>query len=704
MPLVLYTRLMRPFRAMPLARRIMVLAIGLLILVYSINALFVAHYYSAISAREQESRDAKATLLAEHASRTMAAVDLSLETIAETLKTHLPLDKPTVINQILLDKYFKRLPQIRALVVNDKDGHVLNSTRSFPPPVIDNADRRYFSEQKKWRGVGLYIGNIEIARPDNKPFLPMTRPILDNDGNFQGVVEAVTDPEYFAGIYGQNELEDGEFAFLEREDGVVLAGTGLSDQQLQNSNHDLLIKNFGARALLSMRDVPGFPAKIVLIGQPVISSPQFITFMVMNFGLLLIMTVIAGWLAAAAAREAMAVDREARARRTAEARLLRAIDNAPAGFALYDPQDHLVLSNELYRSFFDRIKELIVPGASFDDLVRAAVDRNVYADVDSSHGHEHTRWRIDKHSRGDEETVLKLKDGRWIMARERRIDEGEIVCFFSDITPLKEKEEALRHSEGAEKEARLRAEEADRAKTLFLANMSHELRTPLNAIIGFSEMIERKEMGPLSDTYRQYGGIVRTSGQHLLSIINDILDVAKLSSGKTELHLEPVNVSEIIIEAVAIISKKADNAGVQITTNLDARCPRIEADPIRLRQVLLNLLTNAVKFTPAGGHIDVSTSLAVGELRIIVKDTGVGMASEDIPRALEPFTQVSKDKTLAQEGTGLGLPISKSLIELHGGRFELTSVPKLGTTVTIILPIQLTDQHMTKPPALDIAV
>jgi len=704
MSLTLHTRLLTRFRALPLARRIIFWAIGLLIIVYGANAFFVAHYYNAISERERDSRNAKATLLAEHAGRTMAAVDLSLETIAETLETRLPLDKPTVVTQILLDKHLKRLPQVRALVISDQDGNTPNNTRSFPPPVINMADRPYFSEQKKWRGVGLYIGDIEIARGDNKPFFPMSRPILDSDGNFRGIVAAITDPGYFAGVYGPNELEDGEYALLERSDGTVLAGAGLSNEQLLESAHGTLTRNLGTNALSSIRNVPGFPAKIVLIGQPVLWSLQFMTFMAMDFGLLLVMTVIAGWLAAASVREATAVDRETRARRMAEARLHRAIENAPAGFSLYDPQDRLVLSNELHRSFFSPIKDMIVPGASFDDLVRAAVDRKVYADVDDNDLNSFTRWRLGQHRNGGEEVVLKLADGRWIMVREQRTEEGEIVSFFSDITPLKQKEEALYRSEGAEKAARLAAEGADRAKTIFLANMSHELRTPLNAIIGFSEMIERREMGPLPETYRQYGEIVRASGQHLLLLINDILDIAKLNSGKTELHLEPVDVNQIIAEAVSIISQKADNAQVRITTDLDALSPRIEADPVRLRQVMLNLLSNAVKFTPAGGSVGITTSVAANELRVVVKDTGIGMAPEDIPRALEPFTQVAKDMSHAQEGTGLGLPISKSLVELHGGRFEIASAPKLGTTVTISLPIQRRDRHAAEPPALDIAV
>jgi signal transduction histidine kinase len=253
-------------------------------------------------------------------------------------------------------------------------------------------------------------------------------------------------------------------------------------------------------------------------------------------------------------------------------------------------------------------------------------------------------------------------------------------------------------------EAKQTAEAANRAKSEFLANMSHELRTPLNAIIGFSEMIEQKLKGPLSETYRSYGEIVRTSGEHLLAIINDILDIAKLSSGKIELDLEPLDVTEVITEALSIIAKKADSAGVQIGTDLDARCPKIEADRLRMRQVLLNLLTNAVKFTPAGGYIEVSASVAASELRIAVRDTGIGMSPTDIPAALEPFTQVGRGMTRGQEGTGLGLPISKTLVVLHGGRFDIASAPDLGTTVIISLPIQRMGEHAAIEPALEITV
>ena len=681
-------------RAIPFARRIVLLTILFLVAVYAGNALILGHYYGVLAGRERDARDARAALLAEHAGRALAAVDLSLRSIADGLKARLPLDKPTIFTQLLLDKYVKALPEVHAIFVLDVDGRDVNSSSSFPPPTLNASDRMYFSEQKKWLGIGLYLDRLQVSRVDHRVVFTVSRPILDNNGNFEGVVAAVIDPAYFSDFYGQRRGQQGNVVLLERNDGAILAGTGLSDKDLAEGDLKSLSRH--AKAYSTDAEIHGFPAQIVLVGKPTITSPQFLSFCAMDAGLLLVMTIIAWWLANAAAREATAVDREARARRTAEARLLSAFENAPAAFALYDSDDRLVLSNSIYRSFFAPIKDLIVPGKTFQELSEATVKYRAFAD-----GHpderEFLRWRMDQHRLGIGEPVLQLRDGRWILMRERRTEEGDTVLFYSDITPLKEREAQL----GL---ARQEAEQANQAKTAFLANMSHELRTPLNAIIGFSEMIERKVLGPISENYRQYGEIVRTSGQHLLAIINDILDIAKLNAGKTELHLEPVDINRTIVEAIAIMSRKADTAGIAIVTDLASQAPVVDADPVRIRQVLLNVLANAVKFTPVGGRIDVSTSVTPTNLRIAVKDNGVGMAPEDIPRALEPFTQVGRERALAQEGTGLGLPISKTLVELHGGRLEISSAPKQGTTVTIDLPIRRAGQPATDKPKLDIAV
>jgi len=234
--------------------------------------------------------------------------------------------------------------------------------------------------------------------------------------------------------------------------------------------------------------------------------------------------------------------------------------------------------------------------------------------------------------------------------------------------------------------AKLGAETANQAKSEFLANMSHELRTPLNAIIGFSEVIKRVMFGPLSERYRSYGGDIFDSGNHLLKLINDILDLSKLEAGHFELHEENVDVAAVIGASKRLVESQAERGKVRVTVAIDADLPLIRADDRRMRQVLINILSNAVKFTPEGGLVRVQSAVRDAGLMISVSDTGIGMSSEEIPKALEPFGQIDSTISRKYEGTGLGLPLAKHLVELHGGTLIVESALSVGTTVTIVLP------------------
>ncbi len=248
---------------------------------------------------------------------------------------------------------------------------------------------------------------------------------------------------------------------------------------------------------------------------------------------------------------------------------------------------------------------------------------------------------------------------------------------------------ARRHIEQEMRTARDLAESANRAKSQFLANMSHELRTPLNAIIGFSEVISSALFGPLDARYRDYAQDIHGSGHHLLRIINDLLDLSKVEAGRLELHDVPVRIDTLFETCRRMVSDRAAAAGI----DLDFRTGDlvVNVDELRLEQVLLNLVSNAVKFTPTGGRICVSASLALsGETMISVADTGIGMAAEDIPRALQPFGQIDNSLARPHGGTGLGLPLAQRLVELHGGTMTLDSELGKGTTVTIVLPPERT--------------
>ncbi|CAO3362269.1 sensor histidine kinase [Azospirillum palustre] len=227
---------------------------------------------------------------------------------------------------------------------------------------------------------------------------------------------------------------------------------------------------------------------------------------------------------------------------------------------------------------------------------------------------------------------------------------------------------------------------ANRAKTQFLANMSHELRTPLNAVIGFAEALESGIFGQMSAKQTEYVGDIRKSGQHLLSLINDILDTTKIESGKYVLHQEDLPVDDLIGECLRQMGPLAVEKGVTLTAALPASLPILYADARAVRQILLNLLSNAVKFTPPGGRIVVEADRVARSLRLRVSDTGIGIPAIELDQVMEPFHQVDNSHTRRFAGTGLGLPLVKSLVEMQDGRFVLSSVLGRGTTATVLFP------------------
>jgi signal transduction histidine kinase len=247
---------------------------------------------------------------------------------------------------------------------------------------------------------------------------------------------------------------------------------------------------------------------------------------------------------------------------------------------------------------------------------------------------------------------------------------------------------ALRARERDLDKAREDAQAANRTKSQFLANMSHELRTPLNAIIGFSEMISKDLLqlgGPTE--YREYARDINSSGQNLLQIINDILDMSKIDAGKLELREEVFDLEAAVAHCVRMIGGRAHEAGVLISNELTAALPRLRADPVRFKQIVLNLLSNAVKFTPGPGTVRILAEVGRdGSLSLVVSDTGIGMSSDEIEIAMQPFRQIDSDLARKHEGTGLGLPLTKALVELHQGVLSVRSEKGRGTDIAVAFP------------------
>ncbi len=236
-------------------------------------------------------------------------------------------------------------------------------------------------------------------------------------------------------------------------------------------------------------------------------------------------------------------------------------------------------------------------------------------------------------------------------------------------------------------EERQAAIDTAEARAAFLANMSHELRTPLNAILGFSEVLKDEMFGPLeNDKYKEYAAIIHGSGSHLLSLINDVLDMSKLDAGKLELNLSSVELFKLILSCVRSVVTLSRDAQVGICIEMHDGIQTVSADVKRMRQMVLNLLSNAIKFTKPGGEVRISVYRSGDSVALSVADTGVGMEQEDIPKVLEPYVQVGHDLHKSGEGTGLGLPLTKELAELHGGALTVESEVDVGTTATILLP------------------
>jgi two-component system, cell cycle sensor histidine kinase DivJ len=296
-------------------------------------------------------------------------------------------------------------------------------------------------------------------------------------------------------------------------------------------------------------------------------------------------------------------------------------------------------------------------------------------------------------ARGENNSV----DFIWVEMRCRLLDqmmplpEAEVVTVMRDVTDRKIQEQAL-------EQARVAAEQADASKSRFLATMSHELRTPLNAIIGFSEMIVQEDVLMVDAIRRkEYAQLINDSGQHLLSVVNDILDMSKMDSGNFELAPEPFAPRATLLNCCNLLALKARENGIDLVSRAPDDLPVITGDPRAFKQIVLNLVANAIKFSERGGTVTVSAAVEASRLVLRVTDTGVGIAADDLKRIGDPFFQAGKTYQRRHEGTGLGLSIVKSLVGMHGGEMTMQSKLNEGTTVTIALPLVFTPPAVREP-------
>ena len=376
----------------------------------------------------------------------------------------------------------------------------------------------------------------------------------------------------------------------------------------------------------------------------------------------------------------------------AERRLRDAIDSMSGPFALWSKERRLILWNSGFAKAFGLDATILQPGASYNQVSAAAAKC-----VKSQ--------RPDRYDELAQE--IELDNGVWIQLVERETSDGGLVSIGIDITPLKETEENILRSERqmrsvvvelersehkaselAEKYKieRQRAEEASNAKSGFLANMSHELRTPLNAINGFSEIMVQQLYGPLGDRrYLTYATDILNSGKHLLELINDVLDMAKVEAGKFKIYPKPMDLQESIEQAIRLVRGRAEEKRISLVSELN-EAGEVTGDARAIKQIMINLLSNAIKFTAPDGKILVQVKNNLDEVIIRVIDNGVGINQEDLPRLARPFEQVENEHARSNQGSGLGLALSRSFAEMHGGSLTIASEVGVGTMVIVSLP------------------
>ncbi len=361
--------------------------------------------------------------------------------------------------------------------------------------------------------------------------------------------------------------------------------------------------------------------------------------------------------------------------------LLDALDNISEAFVIYDKDGFLVTCNDKFRKLYGYTEQEATPGVHFKALGEIDVKHgNVAVGDEYGSDEEYLQRKADYRKSLKGSFVVKLKDGRWIKTTDRPTSNGGFVSIQSDITEMKERETLLL-------QAKELAELANRAKSDFMANMSHELRTPLNAIIGFSSLLASEVYGEHTDSrYKEYASDIEGAGAHLLSLINELLDLAKIEAGTIQLNEQTTDLYQITQSCRTMLTARANQRDIWVTSSINPRHLRLMADPIRLKQILVNLASNAVKFSNPGGKVSIDWNLEGQKIVLCVKDDGVGMEPEFIPHLFQPFKRSQIAQNLKSEGTGLGLTLVKRFSDAHSAKVEVKSEPSRGTTVRVEFP------------------
>ena len=646
-------------------------------------------------------------LLVEQMSRSLQAVDLVIRETRERASAA-GANTPQKFTSLLgtedfhrfLQDELKSLPQASAIVLVNAEGKVVNFSRRWPIPDIDISDRDFFRALREHDQADVLVTEPVKNRSAGTWTFYLVRRANGPRGEFLGIIQAAIEVKYLLDFFGAITLQRGGSVTVIRRDGTILARHPDTDELMgkklppQSQWYARVVDGGGtfrtpaafldgSARVVAVHPLKEYPLVVdvsILEAEALKSWRRQSTFIVVGAICAVIgFSVLFRILAVQFGRledQARALSRGAEALRDSEQRFRDYAASASDWYWETGPDHRFTLQPEH------------VSGHPLDPGQRLKRRIDVAADVTQ----DPEKWRehmalLDRHEPfRDFVYQLRVEDGSLciisVSGNPVFDASGRFLGYRGtgrDISHQVRAEEALR-------QAKEEAEAANRTKSQFLANMSHELRTPLNAIIGFSEVIRDARMGPVDARYRDYARDIHNSGDHLLRLINDVLDLAKVEAGRLELHEEPLDLCKLFLDCNRLIADRLGAGRLEFASTLPAEPPQIVGDELRLKQILLNLLSNAIKFTPPAGRIKLSAAVIAEGLAIAVADTGIGMEPHEIAISLETFRQVDGAFARRFEGTGLGLPLAQRLAELHGGRLAITSTKGSGTVATLYLP------------------
>ena len=565
------------------------------------------------------------------------------------------------------------------VAVIDKDGWLAFSNLGAPKERMFLGEREHFRVHAG-KDDHLFISKPLLGKVSGKWSIQFTRPILAANA-FNGVLVVSVSPDVFAAFHqrlGQDSVvllvaDSGDF-MARHPDGQQAMGRKLADRPFmqadppQSGDYTRVSKVDGVERIYGFHRLPEYGLTLN-VGRPVAQAllayehyRQTVLLFATAISLLIVVLLLMLYRSLAARA---AVEQQLQA---SQAMLRSAVETIGEAFVIFDQDDRLAYCNEQYRDYYRTSADLLVPGKTFEEIIRTGARRGQYQAA-IGRVDEWVAERLAAHRSGQTDLIQPLDSGRWLRIRERKTPEGFIVGFRTDITELYQAKEA--------------AESANRAKSSFLAMMSHEIRTPMNGMLGMAQLL----LSPnLTDNERlDYARTILNSGQTLLTLLNDVLDLSKIEAGKFDLAAAAFDPQQLIQETVALFAGSAREKGLDLQ---GAWCgeagQRYRADPIRIRQMLTNLVSNAVKFT-ASGFVRVEARTVVGEdgaalLEFSVRDSGIGIAPEKHALLFQPFSQADTSTTRLYGGSGLGLSIVRRLAELMGGTVDVDS--RLGEGAT----------------------